>query len=326
MAKPRSVDAKLARLQALRREPVAEGHVAEVRQALADRSSLVAAAAAEIAGERGLAELAADLVAAFDRFMIRPAETDRLCLAKIAVVEALNRIEYDGEEVFLRAIRHVQMEPRWGGEEDAAAGLRAHAAFGLVRIAHPDVMILLADLLADPEKVARLAAARALGASGARAAIPLLRFKARTGDAEPEVTVDCLAALMSASPGESLSFVAGFLDSPSDAVREGAAFALAESRRPDALAILQGYWPRVRQGPLQEVVLLAISITRLPAALDFLMEVPVGGERDVALAALSALAVHRHNDALKERVRVAVAGKGDAALQRRFVQKFEAEE
>jgi hypothetical protein len=47
----------------------------------------------------------------------------------------LNKIEYDKEEVFLSGIRFVQMEPRWGGEEDAAAQLRGSAAFGLVRTA-----------------------------------------------------------------------------------------------------------------------------------------------------------------------------------------------
>jgi hypothetical protein len=323
MAKSRGVDAKLSRLQALRHEAPAPGHLAELRKALGERSNLVVADAAEIAGERALAELAPELVAAFDRFMVDLAESDKLCRAKIAITDALNKLEYDRADVFLRGLRHVQMEPRWGRPEDTAAPLRGGAAFGLVRIDYHDVVLLLADLLADPEKAARCAAAQALGESRSPAAIPLLRFKARVGDPEAEVTADCLAALMTAAPAESLPFVAAFLDHASEAVGEGAAFALAASRRPDALEALQAYWPQARHGSLQEVILLAIAMTRLPAALDFLLEVLASGDRGVALAALPALAIHRHNTAVKERVAAALLAKGDPALQDRFRKKFE---
>jgi HEAT repeat protein len=163
MGKARSVDAKLSRLHVLRREPPSAGQQAELRAALADKSNLVVAEAAEIIGERLLADLAPELVAAFDRFLGEQAASDKLCRAKCAIVEALNQVEYDGADVFLRAIRHVQMEPRWGGEDDAAAPLRGSAAFGLVRLKHPGVLILLADLLTDEEKVARLAAVQAPG-------------------------------------------------------------------------------------------------------------------------------------------------------------------
>jgi hypothetical protein len=61
---------------------------------------------------------------------------------------------------------------------------------------------------------------------------------------------------------------------------------------------------------------------RLPAAFDLLVEVVAGQHQGVALAALSALAIHRHNESLKERIAGAVAKKGDAALQARFEQKF----
>jgi HEAT repeat protein len=321
MAKARGVDAKLSRLHALRHEPAKAEHQAELRTALADKPNLVVAEAAEIVGERLLADLAPDLVAAFDRFPDAP-EADKLCRAKCAIVEALNQIEYDGADVFLRAIRHVQMEPRWGGEEDAAAPLRGSAAFALVRLKHPGVLVLLADLLADEEKVARLAAVQALGETRVAGAVPLLRFKARVGDKEPEVTAACLAALMTAASEESLAFVADFLDVGNDAVRQGAAFALGESRRADALNVLKDYLPRGSRGWLQEVLLLAIAMTRLPAALDFLVEILAGDDRAAALAALSALAIHRHNEPVKERVAAVVAGKGDTALQERFQKKF----
>jgi hypothetical protein len=69
--------------------------------------------------------------------MIDPAETDKLSLAKTAIVEALNQIEYDDEAISLRGIRHVQFEPRWGEPQDAAAAasefpVRACSGTGLV--------------------------------------------------------------------------------------------------------------------------------------------------------------------------------------------------
>ncbi|MBL8797437.1 MAG: HEAT repeat domain-containing protein [Planctomycetia bacterium] len=322
MAKARGLDARLERLRALRQEPASPEHVAELRKALADKSNLVAAEAAEIVGARLLAELTPDLVAAFDRFMVDPAETDKLCRAKLAIVETLNKLEYDQEAIFLTAIRHVQMEPRWGTSEDAAADLRGSAAFGLVRLNYRDVVLLLVDLLLDREKVARMAAAQALGETRAPAAIPLLRYKARLGDKDSEVTAECLAALMVAAPVESLPFVTRFLNSADEALQQGAAFALAESRRADALAVLKDHYAKARRSSLQEVLLLAISMTRLPAGLEFVFEVLAGDDRTAAQAALAALAIHRHNDSVHERVAALVAQKQDTALQERFRKKF----
>src|SRR5262249_11365866 len=142
----------------------------------------------------------------------------------------------------------------------------------------------------------------------------------------PEVTAECLTALMTADPQESLPFVAEFLDSPSEPVAEGAAFALAESRRPEALDILKGHWPKARRGPLQDAVLLAIAMTRLPAALDFLLDILAADNQAAARSALSALAIHRHNAAVKDRIAAVIAKKGVAALQESFKKKFEVKE
>jgi HEAT repeat protein len=321
-AKLRSVDAKLTRLRAIRTEPLGPALVAELRGLIADKSNFVVAEAAEIVGESMLADLAPDLAAAFPRFMVDPVETDKICRAKIAITDALHKVEYDAEDLFRTALRHVQMEPVWGGSEDTAAPLRAAAAFALLRLNPRDLVLLLAELLADPEKVARSAAAKALGASGALAAIPLLRFKARVGDEEPEVIGECLTALVTADPAGSVAFVGEFLDSPTESIAEGAALALAESRRPDAFERLKAHWPKVRPGSLQNVLLLAIAITRLPAALEFLLEVLAGDNRAVAEAALAALAIHRHNPAARERIAAVIAKKGDAALRERFGREF----
>jgi sensor domain CHASE-containing protein len=66
MPKPRRVDAKIARLRALREQAPAPEHLAQLGHALGDRLHLVVAQAAEIAGSRNLPALAPDLVGAFD--------------------------------------------------------------------------------------------------------------------------------------------------------------------------------------------------------------------------------------------------------------------
>ena len=313
----------MSRLAALRRETPAPEHIAELGKALEDKSNLVVAHAAETVAEQVTGELAPALVAAFYRFMLNAETTDKLCRAKLAIVEALNKIEYDKEDVFLTGIRHIQMEPRWGAPADTADHLRGSAAFDLVRINYHDVVLLLTDLLADKEKLAPAAAAQALGETRSSAAIPLLRFKAHVGDKEPEVTSACLTALMTADVDQSIPFVARFLDHPSEEVQHSAAFALADTRRPDALEILMKHWPKAQHGPLQAAMLLAISMTRLPAALEFLVQILAGDSPTAAQSALSALAISRHIDSVKERVAAIVAKAGDVALQDSFKKQFE---
>lgn len=322
MSKLRSVDAKLARLRQVKNEPSGREHDAAIRDALADKSNFVAAAAAEIVGEKSLTQFLPELSAAFRRFLSDPIETDKLCRAKIAIVEALHKIEANEEDIFRIAIHYVQDEPAWGRSEDTAPPLRAVAAFALVRIAPRDLLVLLSDLLADPEKVARAAAAKALGACGQFAAIPLLRFKCRVGDEESEVIGECLNAILAIDGKDSVPFVGHYLQSSNDEIAEGAAIALAESRRPEALDILKNHWPKARSRSLEDVLLLAIAITRLPAGIDFLVEILANEKGSAPLSALSALAIHRHNPTVRERVSTVVAKNEVIGLRERFEKEF----
>jgi HEAT repeat protein len=319
MAKKRGVEAKLARLGSLGKEPISPASVAELRKFLADASNFVVAEAAAIVGKANLPELAPDLVAAFDRFMVDPEETDKLCRAKIAIVEALNKLDYSDPEIFLRGIHHVQLEPVWGGTQDTAAALRGDCAFGLVRLNHRDAIALLVDLLVDAEKVARVAAVQALESVGSVAVVPLLRLKARVGDKEPEVTCECLTALLRREP-EAVAFVGEFLHANDEAIGAGAALALGETRRPGAFEALRDVATDLSPGPLQEAVLLAIAMLRQPAAIDFLVSL-ICRDRTTR-AAMSALAIHRHNEPIRDRVAAAVAALRDADLTVWFQRKF----
>jgi HEAT repeat protein len=319
----RGSNAKFARIQALRNQPAVAESIQELRDFLADGSSFVVAEAAKILKDQSASALASDLVAAFDRFMVDPEESDKQCRAKVEIAAALNRLEYAEPDVILRGLTHRQ-DPRFGDpSQDAAGALRANCALGLARINHPGVVLLLTDLLLDTDNTARAGAARALGMTGSLAAVPLLRYKAWAGDALVEVISECFASLLSLSLEESLPFVAQFLHTPQSNLREAAVFALAETRRPEAFAILKDCWPEAADN-LRESLLVALAMFRLPAANEFLIGL-IADKDPSARAALSALAIHRDNPKLTASIAAAVQINGTPAVRDWFNKKFLAE-
>ncbi len=321
--KPRGSDAKLARLHAMRNQPRTSETTLELRRYLADASSLIVAEAARIIRDQAVPEMAGDLVAAFDRLMIDPEESDKQCRAKIEIVDALNRLDYAESDVFLRGLTHRQ-NPRFGEPgQDAAGALRAFCAFGLARIGHPGVVLLLTELLLDSDNTARAGAARALGATGSLAAVPLLRYKVRSGDRLVDVIGECFASLLTLSVEESLPFVARYLQAQENALQGTAVFALAETRRPEAFAVLRDYWPGA-PADLRESLLVALAMFRMPTANDFLIGL-IAGKDPSARAALSALAIHRDNPKITGSVAAAVEANGAESVQEWFREKFPGE-
>jgi HEAT repeat protein len=322
MAKRPSLDDKLALIRRLRdRDPSAEV-MAELKRAIEDRSNLVAAAAATIAGDQRLIELAAPLESAFSRFVADPLKTDKLCRAKLAIVQALDKFEHGKPEVFFQAARHVQMEPVWGGSEDTAAPLRAVALLGLARIDPDGLLTLLVDSLADPEKEVRMAAAQALGYHGSETASLLLRLKVRVGDREPDVLSECFSGLLACAPQENFPLVAGFLDPNQVPLCEAALLAMGRSRLPEAFEAIRAFWERQPPMVLRETILLALAMLRLPAATDFLIDLVASGPEPAALAALSALKIHAHDPRLRQRVEELVQNRQAPALTTKFARDF----
>src|SRR4051812_20078007 len=166
MAGRESLDDKLDSLRALRGQRLTDEQVVELRKRIGDRSSLVVAAAAALAAENSFHDLAGDLQAAFDRFLINPVKDDKLCRAKLAIVQALDRMEHQRTDVFHKAARHVQPEPARGGQEDSAPPLRAAALVALARAEGTFALPVLVDAMADPARDVRIASAMALGAVG----------------------------------------------------------------------------------------------------------------------------------------------------------------
>ncbi len=121
MGKRPTVDDRLSSIRRLRDQQLTAEIAAELRAALRDKSNLIVAAGAAIVGDQNLAEMQSDLKAAFERFLVDPVKNDKLCRAKVAVIQSLDKLGYEQADLYLRAASHVQLEPVWGGTEDTAA-------------------------------------------------------------------------------------------------------------------------------------------------------------------------------------------------------------
>ncbi len=322
----REIEKKLERLSLLREADRGEA-IAGLRKALDDRANVLAAKAAKIAGERELRELIPDLVRAFDRLMEKPVERDPQCWGKNAIAVALRDLGYDSAAPFLRGLRHVQMEAVWGGREDTAQVLRAACCAALPQCAdltREDVLRHLVDALADVSDRVRADAARSIEHMGGADAALLLRLKARVGDKEAHVTGQAFESLLRLERDGALSFVAEFLDSKDDDVCAEAALALGSSRLPEALAILKEAWKRPSDWRRRQVCLRGLSASRLPEAIDFLLELVTGGREGEAVQALDALALHRDSAEIRSKVEEAIARNGDAGLRELFRRLFHA--
>jgi hypothetical protein len=317
MAKRLSLDEKLSSVRRLRELGPSPRTTAELRSALHDRSNLVVAMAAGVAGDQKCVELVTDLEAAFDRFMVDPATTDKLCRAKNAIVQGLDQLEHESPDVFLRAFRHVQFEPVFGGREDMAGTLRAAAIVALARMGYRALLPLLIDALIDPKKEVRIAAAQALGDQGSEAATLLLRLKARVGDNEADVVSECLLGLLSASPKESLAFVAEFLNSGDTAASEAAMMALGRSRLAEGFDLLKAFAQKHPIGS-HDTMYMAIAMLRLPVANEFLLEIVATGPEKNAMLALAALWIYRYDPNLRERIVEAVDRSARPTLRARL--------
>jgi HEAT repeat protein len=322
MAARESLDDKLAAIRALRGQALTVEQKAELRKRIGDRSNLVVAAAAGLASENALVETAQDLETAFGRFLINPVKDDKLCRAKIAIVQSLDRMEHQDPDVFRKAAKHIQFEPVWGGSEDSAAPLRAAAVVALARTEGSRSLPVLADAMADPAKDVRVAAAVALGAVGTESAGLLLRLKARIGDTDPDVLSECLGGLLAVDPNAHVEFVAEFLDPSRPDVCDAAAMALAKSRLAEALEPLKACWPKCHSRELRQRIFLAIAILRRPNAIDHLIELVADESESTALEALSALRIYKDDARLRERIAEVVRGSGSSMLQAAFDREF----
>jgi HEAT repeat protein len=175
--------------------------------------------------------------------------------------------------------------------------LRGLCALALASMNYPDVLFDVAPLLFDSEKEARLHAVRALAVTEQTSAELMLRVKAMSGDADAEVTAECLASLMKLSPHKSLSFVEGYLHHVDAVVREGAALAIGESHLPQAFEVLRKCWDETVLAEMKIGLLLPMALLRSEQAFEFLVNVASEGEPKTAEAAISACRLYASDNA-----------------------------
>jgi HEAT repeat protein len=281
-------------------------HTAEGRKqfakALASRSNLVAAKAARIIGDAQWGELTGELATAFDRFLKRGAELDKGCVAMNAIARALYALDYNDAGLFSSGMRHVQMEPVWGGSTDTAADLRAVCAMGLASTFWPDKLRELVYLLVDREWQARAGAVRAIAAIGSEAAMLLLRFKALTGDNEPEVLSDCFSGLLATDGAAAVPLVTSFADSRDQQVREAAILALGACRRADTIDWLKERFASVADAETRQCILLSLATARTEPAIEFLLRVIREGSARASEMAVSAMEINRAGRRIQEEI------------------------
>ena len=320
--KPDPVEQALDRLSALRHEAATPATVAEFKTFLKNRSNLVVAKAAKIAGELRIAELTAELVAAFHRLMKSPEKLDKGCAATTEIASALHELDYVEPDVYLQGIHHVQMEGSFGPPVDVAAKLRAVSALGLARTRYPHALDEIVSLLVDKWAHARVGAVRALASNGGEAGTLLLKLKLLTGEDEPDVLAECFSGLLDCAPQRSLPLVATYIDSEKDDVAEAALLAIGSSRLPEALEVLK---TKSREGlpvSLRKTLLLAISMIRSEEAIAFLLSVLRDGTLQIAKYAVTALAMFRTNEKVRAQVEAAVSQRSDQGLSELFRQEF----
>lgn len=292
MAK-RNIEAAVDAVSALR-DISPEHALPRLRDALSDRVNLVAAKGAKIAAELQLRQLIPDLLGAFDRLFVKPAERDPQCWAKNAIAQALVDLDYREHAPYLMGARHVQMEPVWSGQEDTAQTLRGICLLALVTchdIPRAETFRILVDAMADKSQVVRVEAVRAVAEMEGEEASLLLRLKARMGDEQAAVTGQAFDSLLRLEPARALPLVKGYLVNGSAELKEEAALALGASRNAEAADILLEALPHAVEPYFRKTVLRALGASRQEKAIAFLRGLVEAGGMDVA-GAKEALALH----------------------------------
>jgi hypothetical protein len=316
----RKFEEQLAALDALRQQPP-ETAIDPLRKALANSNNFIAGKAADLVRQFQLTQLTPELLTAFDRFFEDAVKTDPQCWAKNAISKALAQFEHQDAEIFLRGMKHIQLEPSYGGPSDSAGTLRATCALALVQcrsMREPELLQHLLGLLGDKDKSVRSEAARAIEQVNSPSAALLLRLRAildssvrsrkpgQEPEEEPEVLGACYSAILSIEGASAIPWVSQFLDGPEDPAAE-AALAIAGTHSSQALETLRDRFAEEHDPWFRSVLLSAIALTRQEAAQEFLLD-QVRGESLQAEAAIEAILRAAPSDEIVKRLEALVAG------------------
>jgi HEAT repeat protein len=312
----RAFEEQIAALEALRHEPE-QSRNDGLRKALKNRNNFIVGKAADLIRELSVSQLTPDLLAAYDRFFDDPVKIDPQCWAKNALSRALAGFEEQDEAVFLRGMRHIQMEPVWGGQSDTAGTLRATCALALVQcrdLTEKTLLEHLVELLADSDKAVRVEVARAIEQIGSPSASLLLRLRAVLGSDEPEVLGACYGGVLRIEGARAIPWAARFLAAADDNAAE-AALALAGTHSTEGFEALRESFAEAREPWWRSVLLSAIALTRQDVALELLLDLVRKDGLD-AEPAIEAVLRSMPSPVVVERLETLVAG--NPRLKRAF--------
>ncbi|MEL6347853.1 MAG: HEAT repeat domain-containing protein [Myxococcota bacterium] len=306
---------QLQAIRALADAPDDAGLRTSLRTALRKKAAPIAARAAAIVQNRQLTALVPDLVFAFERFLKNPVKRDPSCEAKRAILQALDRLDHDDPELFIRAARLVQLEPAWGPPVDTAVPVRARAALAIGRIYYPDATLILSELLCDDASAVQRAAIESIAHRGDRAGAGLLwmriRWRVPDEEADPLVRSEAITAFVQLAPDYAAPLIAPMLYQESADERELVAFAMATSRTRAALDVLLSWWEQAVMSGERGQVIDAIAAHRTEAAHRFLRDLVMDGAPHDAKRAIQALARQAFTEDAQQRLLTAAQAHPD---------------
>lgn len=305
-AAQRTLQQRVAELRAL--DIAAPASLDKLRAALQSSTGFVVAAAADLVAEHRLERMVGELAPAFERLCDDPVKRDPACRGKLAIVRALHTLDHWDDRVFVAGLTHVQKEGF--AQDDTAGELRGVCGIAHAHFARPDALDVLAELLGDRERTARLAAAQALGDAGRPDATALLRFKVLAGDPEAAVVAACLESLFTLARDASYPFAVRLL-AGHDERAEVAALALGGARMAAAVEPITSWCIGASPEQRHRIGYLALALLRADPATDYLLDAIRSHGRLDAIAAARALATFKDDLSLVERVRAAAAEQRD---------------
>ena len=142
------------------------------------------------------------------------------------------------------------------------------------------------------------------------------------GDREAAITGQVLEALLDSEGNAGVPFVAEFLTSAEEELREEAALALGASRLPAATAALIEAWTHRGNREVGGAILRGLSASRQESAIEFLCGVIRKGRDDEAIAALDALHLHRDSPEICKQIAEAVDSRGERTVREEYLRRF----
>ena len=313
----RTLQQQVADLRAL--DVHAPASLAKLRAAVASLTGFLVAAAASLVEEHRLEPIVPELAPAFERLCEQPVKRDPGCRGKLAIARALHALDHWDDRVFVAGLTYVQFEG-WG-PEDTAAELRGVCGLAHAHFARADALDVLAALLCDRERTARIAAAQGLGDAGRPDASALLRFKLLTGDSEPDVLAACIESLFALARDASYGFVVRLL-AAHDERAEVAALALGGGRFAAAFDDLAAWCIGASPEQRHRIGYLALALLRSDPATEYLLEAIASHGRLDAVAAARALSTFKNDTAVAERVLAAAKLHKDKAVRHEIAELF----